>query len=433
MNISVFGLGYVGVVTAACLADWGHRVIGVDKVTEKVGLINRGESPIVEDGLAELVSKGVNAGRLSATEDAENAIRDSEIAFVCVGTPSTSDGALDSLHVESVVQEIGAASEARDGDLLVVIRSTVLPGTVRGKLAPLLHKSGGRQIGNGLDIVFHPEFLREGRSIEDFLGPSMIVVGSSKQHSSDRLLSLYDGIKAPRFATSLEVAEMVKYACNAFHAVKVTFANEIGQFCKSRDIDSREVMDIFCGDTFLNISSRYLRPGFAFGGSCLPTDIRALLRCAAARANSLPMLESILTSNSNQINRAVEHILERDCRQVGIFGLAFKPDTDDLRESPHVAVVERLLREGVKISIYDDEVRLARILGKNRSFIDQHLPHLADLLVEEVSALRNAELVLINHPTDDHMIAGFLDRGIAVLDMTGESRFPGREGYETIV
>jgi len=433
MNISVFGLGYVGLVTAACLARRGHHVVGVDAIAEKVESVNAGKSPIVEAGVGDLIAESVAAGRLRATADPGDAVRSSEIAFLCVGTPGRSDGTPETKYLEKVSGEIGSALRDHAGGFLVVVRSTVLPGTVRNLVIPKLEACSSGRSGENFDVVFHPEFLREGSSVWDFDQPPMIVVGEYREGAASRLMSLYDNIEAPRFFVALEEAELIKYANNAFHAAKITFANEIGQLCYGAGVDSRKVMDILCSDSKFNISPVYLRPGFAFGGSCLPKDLRAILAFAGNGSSDLPMLGSILESNRMQIDRAVARIFSRGRRRIGIYGLAFKPGTDDLRESPMVQLAETLIGKGCEIRIFDASVKVNRLMGKNKAYIDCHFPHLAELLCESMDEFADRDTVVLGHALPAEETAALIDAGTTVLDLTGRNQFPDREGYESIV
>lgn len=432
MRISVFGLGYVGTVTAACLAAGGHKVVGVDIAPDKVESINNGRSPIVERDIDRIVAQAVESDHLRATSETEDAIAESELAIVCVGTPASENGSLNTQYVERVTAQIGSAlSTSRKKDFLFVLRSTVLPGTTRKIVLPVLEQTAGRAPGDGYDVVFHPEFLREGSSVYDFHNPPKIVVGERSAGTSQALQKIYEHIQAPRFITALEVAEMIKYADNAFHAVKIAFANEIGRFCHSHDIDGREVMEVFCADRQLNISPAYLRPGFAFGGSCLPKDVQALLYQARHSDLRLPLLEGVMPSNSEQVERAFRHI--ESCRpsEIGFVGLAFKPGTDDLRESPLVSLAERLLGRGHKLSIYDTDVQAARLVGGNLTYVEQRLPHLSRLLVSSLDDLSGCDVIVIGHPLkEETRLDRWLEDGKKVLDLVGRQTRPGHPGYE---
>lgn len=433
-RIGVFGMGYVGVTTAGCLADLGHRVVGVDVVEAKLELLRKGRSPIVEEAISEIIERVVDDGRLTVTDDAGRAVAETDICFVCVGTPSRQDGSLETRYVEQVTRQIGDALRSKDGHTLVVVRSTLLPGTTRNLVLPVLEEATGEAPGDRYDVVFHPEFLREGSSVHDFYHPPKIVVGEVRPGGAERLLGLYpeDTFDAPRLVCPLEVAEMAKYSDNIFHALKITFANEIGQICHALDIDSNEVIDIFLRDTKLNISEKYLRPGFAFGGSCLPKDLRAVLSLSRDRNVTIPVLEHILVSNRHQVERAVGLALSSGCSRIGMYGLAFKPGTDDLRESPYVELAERLLGKGCTLAIYDENVQSSRLMGENKAYVDRHLPHLADLLVPDVDALEHSELIVIGHGPDDEVVERWKRQGKKLLDLTGMLERDDESGVLTV-
>lgn len=432
MKISVFGLGYVGIVTAACLAQEGHQVVGVDVAVHKVECINAGKPTIVERDVDQMVGQAVEAGRLRATTDHEQAVADSELAIVCVGTPSSENGSLDTQYIERVVTQIGTTiSNCGKEEFLLVCRSTVLPGTTRQLVLPTLEQASGCTPGQGYDVLYHPEFLREGSSVEDFYHPPKIVVGERSPGTAQRLLNLYDGIEAPRFVTSLEAAEVIKYADNAFHAVKITFANEIGQICQKLGICSQEVMDVFRADTKLNISPAYLRPGFAFGGSCLPKDLRALTYQGQRCDLRLPLLEGVLPSNREQVERVLRRIERHHPAQIGLVGLAFKPGTDDLRESPLVTLAERLLGKGYGLRIYDPQVEIARLVGGNRSYVERHLPHLSRLMVSSLDDLCYCDMIVVGHPLrEEPLLARWLEEGKTVLDLVGNPTGVSHPRYE---
>jgi len=398
MRISVLGLGYVGAVVAGCLARRGHEVIGVDTDAGKVALLNAGRAPIIEPEIGEITARAVAAGRLSATEDVAAAIPRSDLIMICVGTPSRPNGGIDLSHVQRVCAQIGAALPAHAGAPVIVVRSTLLPGTARELVIPTLEASSGRQAGTDFGVCINPEFLREGSAVHDYLNPPKTVIGELNRASGDLLASLYTEIAAPLIRTDIETAEMVKYADNAWHALKVGFANEIGHFCKSLGIDSHRVMEIFCRDTKLNLSGCYLKPGFAFGGSCLPKDLKALLHQARALDVSLPILSAVLPSNELQIERAVQTVIEHGSRKVGILGLSFKAGSDDLRNSPVVELAERLLGKGFELRIYDANVSLARIHGTNRDYIMHRIPHISALLTSSIEeVLEHAGTLVIGN------------------------------------
>ena len=398
MKISVFGLGYVGTVTAGCLAQDGHFVTGVDPVRVKVDLINSGKTPIVEAEIGEIIAVNVKAGRLSATDDAAQAVRDSELSFVCVGTPSQPNGNLDLTYIRRVCELIGAALKNKETVHTVVIRSTILPGTMRQIVIPILEEFSGKKAGVGFGICNNPEFLREGTAVRDFNAPPKTVIGESDRASGDLLSSLYARLDAPLIRTNLESAEMVKYVDNSWHALKIGFANEIGNLCKALSIDSHVVMNIFCQDKKLNISPAYLLPGFAFGGSCLPKDLRALAYKAKSQDLSLPIMTSILPSNESQIVKGLQLIMDGGPARIGILGFSFKAGTDDLRESPMIEIIERLIGKGFDLRIYDKNVNLAKLVGSNRDFILNRIPHISKLMVSSIDAvLQHAQTIVIGN------------------------------------
>jgi GDP-mannose 6-dehydrogenase len=398
MRIGIYGMGYVGAVSAACLADAGHDVTGVDVAAEKVELINRAQSPVVEPGLGALLDRVVSQGRLRATTRTAEAIEATDVSLICVGTPSLRNGDLDLHYLETVCQEIGAALRHRSIYHTVVVRSTVMPGTVRQVVIPILESASGKFAGEDFGVAVNPEFLREGTAIRDFSEPPMTVIGELDADSGEALASVYAQLPAPMMRRDLEVAELVKYACNAWHATKITFANEIGQLAKAVSVDGREVMEILCLDRKLNISSHYLRPGFAFGGSCLPKDLRALNYRAQTLGVELPMLGSVMRSNRSMIERAVDMIASYGEKRLGLLGLSFKAGTDDLRESPLVELAETLLGKGYQLSIFDRNVEYARVHGANREYINSRIPHVSSLLKSDLDeVIRESEVMILGN------------------------------------
>ena len=432
MRIAIFGLGYVGCVSAACLANEGHQVLGVDVNPLKVEMINAGRSPIIETKVDDLIRRAVAAGRLRATTAAAEAIANTDLAFICVGTPSNENGGLDLRYVRNVAYEIGQALAGRDVYHVVAVRSTVLPGTIASEVIPLLEEASGRRVGVDFGVCSNPEFLREGSAVADFYHPPFTLIGQWDERSGDQVAAIYQEIEAPIVRTDLPTAEMVKYVSNAFHALKITFANEIGNFCKKVGVDSHEVMRIFSMDTKLNISSAYLKPGFAFGGSCLPKDLRALLHRARQEDLDLPVLQAIPRSNELQARLAVEMVLRTGKKRVGILGLSFKAGTDDLRESPLVYLAETLLGKGYDLKIYDEDVSLARLTGANKQYIETVIPHISSLLcssLDEVLATADVLVVgnrlpaaasLLHGAGSDHIVIDLV-RISEVLDRTGEN------------
>lgn len=398
MKISVFGLGYVGTVSAGCLANDGHEVVGVDPVQAKVDLINSGQSPIIEAEIGEIIAASVKSGNLRALTDPATAVRETDLSFVCVGTPSQPNGNLDLRYIRRICEQIGEALREKTQRHTVVIRSTILPGTMRGIVIPVLEEFSNKKAGEGFGVCNNPEFLREGSAVQDFNAPPKTVIGELEPASGDLLATLYKRLDAPLIRASLEVAEMVKYVDNCWHALKVGFANEIGNLAKTCGIDAHDVMNIFCQDKRLNISPAYLKPGFAFGGSCLPKDLRALTYKAKVNDLQLPILTSILPSNEIQVNRGVQLIMEKGHKRIGILGFSFKSGTDDLRESPVIEVIERLLGKGYDLRIYDKNVNIASLVGANRDFILNRIPHISRLMEDRIEkVLDHAETIVIGN------------------------------------
>lgn len=403
MRISVFGLGYVGTVSAGCLANQGNSVVGVDPVPAKVDLINRGQTPIVEVEIGEIIASMVSTGRLRATHDAMAAVQGTDLSFVCVGTPSQPNGNLDLHYIRRICEQIGEALKTKAERHTVVIRSTILPGTMRKIVIPTLEEFSGKIAGRDFGVSSNPEFLREGSAVKDFRCPPKTVIGELDKATGDLLAELYAGIDAPLIRTDLQTAEMIKYVDNCWHALKIGFANEIGNVCKAFDIDAHEVMRIFCEDRKLNISTTYLKPGFAFGGSCLPKDLRALSYQAKIHDLQLPILTAILPSNELQIARGLQMIIEKESTRVGVLGFSFKAGTDDLRESPMIEVIERLIGKGYDLRIYDQNVNIARLVGANRDFILNRIPHISKLMVNSADAvLEHAGTIVIGNSDPEY-------------------------------
>ena len=424
MRVSVFGLGYVGCVSAACLARDGHMVTGVDVDQQKVSAVASGRSPVIERGLDQLIAKVTRAGKLEATPDGKAAVDRTDASLLCVGTPSNANGSLNLHYLERVCEEIGVALAAKKSYHVVIVRSTVLPGTLEGKLAPILEKHSGRRAGLDFGLCSNPEFLRESSAIEDYDHPCQIVIGELDTRSGDTVQNLYQAIRAPVVRTSIQIAEMLKYVNNAFHALKVAFANEIGNLCCVHGIEGHEVMELFCRDRKLNISPSYLMPGYAFGGSCLPKDLRALVYRAKERDIDCPLLSSVLPSNQRQIQRGIELVEETRRKRVGFLGLSFKAGTDDIRESPIVHLVEVLVGKGYHVSIYDEKVEVSRLTGANKSFLERELPHIATLMRDSLAeVLAQSEVVVIGNASPSFQTLPEMLRDDQILiDLVGVTR-----------
>lgn len=403
MKISIFGLGYVGAVSLACLSRDGHDVIGVDIDRTKLDLIMAGKTPVVEEGMVDLMAQVAVSGKVTVTTDAQAAVRDSEISLICVGTPSAANGSQDQSAILRLAEEIGLALAVKHALHVVVFRSTLVPGTVEDVLRPIIEAKSGKRDGVDFYLCFQPEFLREGSSIRDYDKPPFTVVGANHTFPADKLRELFGHLPCKFFQTSVRSAEMMKYSCNNFHALKITFANETARLCDALGVDAFEVMDLMCQDTQLNISRAYLRPGFAFGGSCLPKDLRATTYLAKIHDIEIPMLAGIMPSNRSHLDVALQKLLATGKRKVGFIGLSFKTGTDDLRESPLVTLAEQLIGKGMHLSIYDPEVHLAKLLGANRSYIENHLPHIGQMLRADIEGVIAESEVLV---------VGLADQGV---------------------
>lgn len=420
MKIAVLGLGYVGCVTGACLAQMGHTVHGVDISDAKVRILNSGHSPVLEKGLDDLIAKMVGEGRFRATVDPEEALEKADVSLVTVGTPSHPDGSVNLDHVAAALAGIGRFLKKTGQFHVVVVRSTIPPGTTEKLVIPVLARGSRKKVGRDFGVCFHPEFLREGSSIDDFFHPPKTVLGTSDSRTARRLTRLWKSINAPVFITSFKTAEILKYTDNSFHALKVSFANEIGSLCKQYGIDSREVMRIFLRDTKLNISPLYFRPGFAFGGPCLPKDVRALEWMAREEGLHIPLISNILSSNAGHLQRAVDLVLSAKKQKIGVLGLVFKSDTDDLRESPACALVKKLISSRKTVKVYDPRVKLDRLLGANQAFIEKELPSLPRLMVSPRDLLRHSEVVVVaaNHPEFGPLVSR-LTNNTMLIDLVG--------------
>ena len=429
MKISILGLGYVGAVSAGCLAHEGHEVIGVDPQQAKVDLINEGRSPIVEKDLGEIIEQQVADGRLRATTDVYEAVRFSDLSIICVGTPSLGNGHIDLRYVKRVCEQIGEGLKSHPGHT-VVVRSTMLPGTMRDVVIPTLERASGLKAGHDFGVAINPEFLREGTAVHDYFHPPKTVIGELDAASGNLVSTLYGHLPCPLIRTDYETAEMVKYADNAWHALKVGFANEIGNICKGLGLDSHKLMDIFCQDTKLNLSPYYMKPGFAFGGSCLPKDVRAITYKAKTMDVSVPILNAILPSNQEQIERGIRAVMEKGSKKVGILGFSFKAGTDDLRESPIVELAERLIGKGYDLRVYDANVRMASIRGANRDYILNHIPHISKLMVASIGeVLDHADTIVIGNPSPEfHDVPRLLGPGQNIVDLVRISDARSVEG-----
>ncbi len=395
MNISIFGLGYVGSVSLACLARDGHRVVGVDVEPTKLALIREGKTPVVEEGMVDLMAQAAASGRVSVTGDTREAVLATDVSFICVGTPSAANGSQDQSAVLRLAHDLGAALREKTSPHSLVFRSTLVPGTVEDVVRPIVEEASGKKDGEGFHLCFQPEFLREGSSIRDYDKPPFTVIGANHPYPVEQLRGLFGHLPCELHVTSVRAAEMVKLCCNNFHALKITFANETARLCDGLGVDPFEVMDLVCKDRQLNISATYLTPGYAFGGSCLPKDLRASIHLAKQRDIELPMLGGILPSNRQHVELAIGKVMATGKRRIGMIGLSFKPGTDDLRESPLVSLAEHLIGKGLELRVYDPEVHLSRLLGANKSFIERHVPHLGQLLCEDIGDVIGASDVLV--------------------------------------
>jgi GDP-mannose 6-dehydrogenase len=430
MRISVFGLGYVGAVSMACLARDGHQVVGVDIDPLKLDLIRGGRSPIIEEGIQELIRELVSKGRIAVSNDASQAVLDTDLSFVCVGTPSSANGSQDLSAMKRLAEQVGEALARKSAHHVVVIRSTVQPGTVEGVLRPIIEARSGKRAGTDFSLCFQPEFLREGSSIRDYDRPPFTVIGTNSEHAARVLRDLFGHLPCEFFVTSIETSECLKYACNAFHALKVTFANEIGRLAQAFNVDSHEVMHLLCQDTRLNVSSAYLRPGFAFGGSCLPKDLKALLYMGKNKDVVTPLLASLLPSNRVHIDHAIDRVLADGRRAVGMLGLSFKSGTDDLRESPLVTLAERFIGKGLKLRIYDPEVNLSRLMGANRRYIEESIPHIGSLMCSSVAEAVTPSDIVVVGSADKRILtelAGLTQDHQLLIDLV---KIPGRENLK---
>ncbi len=437
LSVSIFGLGYVGSVSAACFASLGHTVIGVDVSETKVKMMDSGRTPIVEARMTEMVAEAHRLGRLRATTDALTAVLDSQVSFVCVGTPSLKNGKLDLSHIEDVARQIGAAIRRKQTPHVFVLRSTVLAGTTETIVLPILEKESGKKCGQDFTVCYNPEFMREGSAVADFLNPPYTILGASDTKHLAPLRELYKDTPGTLYETTIPVAEMVKYFSNCYHALKVGFANEMGTMCKHLGVDAHAVTKIFTSDSKLNISPAYLSPGFAFGGSCLPKDLRAITYKAKELDLKLPLLESLMPSNAEHIDRAVEMVMGTGKKKIAQLGLSFKAGTDDLRESPQVQLIKRLMGEGLEVKIWDEDVSLGRLAGSNRQYIEEVIPHIGSVLSADLEGvLKTAEVVILgNRSATKDQLARYLRKDQIVIDLIhlDKTRRPeGAAAYEGI-
>jgi GDP-mannose 6-dehydrogenase len=436
MRIGVFGLGYVGSVTAACLTRDGNEVVGIDVNPVKVEMMAAGLSPIIEPGLDVLIQEGVRTGKLTASLNHEQVVNSTDISLICVGTPSNDNGSLKLEYVINVCRQIGEALAIKQDYHVVVVRSTVLPGTVEEKLIPILEQYSGKKAGVDFGVSMNPEFLREGSAIRDYYAPAMVMIGELDAKSGDWVQKLYDCVTGPLIRSNIRTAEMVKYACNAFHAMKVVFGNEIGLLAKANGIDGQEVMDIICQDNHLNISTKYLKPGFAFGGSCLPKDLRAMLYRAKELDVDLPAMASLLQSNQKHVQIAIKMVERLRKNKIGVLGLSFKPGTDDVRESPTITLIETLIGRGYQVRIFDNNIQLARLIGANKSYLEKEIPHITTLLCGSIEELveQSEVLVIANGSEEFAEMPGMLSPEQHVIDLVGIAKEAERisEGYEGI-
>lgn len=437
MKVTVIGIGYVGAVTSACLADSGHEVIAVDVDPVKVKCIQEARSPIIEKDLDETIKKAIDAGRLEATTDLKDAVRKTDMSLICVGTPSREDGSLDLGYVKTACEQIGEIIKETDGFHTVVLRSTMVPGSAYSICKPILEAASGKKAGVDFGFGNNPEFLRESTAIYDYYNPPKIVVGADDEKTADAIMNLYEGIEAPRVVTDIGVAEGVKYADNAWHAMKVGFANELGNILKECAIDSHKVMDIFCMDTKLNISRAYLMPGFAFGGSCLPKDVRAIRSVGKGKGIETPIFDALLDANDKQVERAYAMIAASGKKNIGLMGLSFKAGTDDLRESPLVTLADKLIEDGYQITVYDPNVfKASRSEGANTKYINEGIPHISSNLVETANELKNkAELYVIGNKGEDFadIINSVANDDTPIIDLVRlDESIESRGGYDGI-
>ena len=432
MNISIFGLGYVGCVSIACLAENGHNVIGVDVIAQKNDLIAQGKATIIEKDIDGLMATNWKEGRISSTRNFKEAVLKTDVSIICVGTPSNVNGHLNLNAIYETAKQIGEAIREKEDFHIVVVRSTVLPGT-NVEIGEIIAENSGKQRNEAFAVVSNPEFLREGSAVKDYYNPPVTVIGTDNDFASKKIVEMYQGINAPTEETNIEIAELIKYVNNSFHALKVSFANEVGNICKKMNIDSHELMNLFCMDKQLNLSPYYLKPGFAFGGSCLPKDLRAFKTMAHDFYLESPVLNSILDSNDNQKGQALKMVLNTNAKRIGILGLSFKKGTDDLRYSPVVELAENLLGKGMRILIYDKNVNISKLSGTNKMYIDKHIPHLSELISDDLNkVVDSSETIIISHnePEFEQINAKYPEKHF--IDLVKIKQSKATDNYEGI-
>ena len=432
MKISIFGLGYVGCVSLGCLAQNGNQIIGVDVEPLKVDLINQGKPTIIEKDIDNIIAEQHSLGRIRATANVHEAVNETEISIICVGTPSGPEGHLNLDYIFKTAQQIGEVLKEKDGFHVVAIRSTVLPGT-NMKVGAMIEEASGKKRNVDFSVVSNPEFLREGTAVADYYNPPYTVIGSDNEKAKEIMTEVYSQVGGSMEIVEIPVAELIKYINNSYHALKVVFGNEVGSVCKKLGIDSHEVMRLFCLDTKLNLSPYYFKPGFAYGGSCLPKDLKALKTLAHDSYIDVPVINSIEASNTRSKNALLELILRKGKMKVGVMGISFKAGTDDLRYSPIVDVIEKLIGKGYEVKVFDKNVHISRLIGKNKSFIKEFLPHLDNLLIDDMQEVADwADLIILNNSDKMYRELTISDSK-AIVDLVRFPEFKAKPGYEGIL